>query len=104
MGKFWVFTWFMFNNSNFNRFIFSNTYLPGRKLWVNITNYSCKRCKIFLCMLISSYWAGFILWILYIHTHMNSRSSNFIYGYGYGFLRLCSSMGTNTILRGYRYY
>jgi hypothetical protein len=116
--KFWFFIGPMFNNSNSYGFIFSytllwgrlfsffkcQTYLPRCKLWMDITYYSCKRGKIFFCMFIPPYWPRFILWLLQIYTHLDSRSYYFICGYSNCFFRVCFTLRANIFLGRYSYY
>jgi len=116
--KFWFFIGPMFNNSNSYGFIFSytllwgrlfsffkcQTYLPRCKLWMDITYYMQTGQDFFFCMFILPYWPRFILWLLQIYTHLDSRSYYFICGYSNCFFRVCFTLRANIFLGRYSYY
>merc|ERR1712168_727597 len=55
-------------------------------------------------LFIYSYWARFILWIIYIYTYMTYWGNNFIISNSYCFFRLCFTLRTNIFLRSYCNY
>jgi len=58
----------------------------------------------FFSLFVPAYWSGFILWVIFTSRSMKYWCYPFCFMYGCSFFRLCFTLGSDKILRGYSNY